>query len=69
MADLLISQSAVEKRRTARKNIVIAIIVIIFASIFVSFSGLVRIVGFFGFVYAIYKGFFNGILSLWINKE
>lgn len=69
MADLLISKSAVEKRRIARKNIAIAVIVVFFSLIFISLSGFFRIVGFLGIAYAIYKGVFNGVLSLWINKE
>lgn len=69
MPDLLIAKSAVEKRRAARKNIIIAIIVIVVASFLVSFNGFLRVLGFLCFIYAIYKGLFNGILSLWINKE
>ncbi|MBS9783468.1 MAG: hypothetical protein KGV46_02825 [Pasteurella sp.] len=69
MSDLLISTSAVEKRRIARKNITIGI--------FVGFIGFMMLfvgkwVTFFGIIlclYAIYKFIFRGVISLWIYKE
>ncbi|UYZ98956.1 hypothetical protein [Moraxella bovis] len=64
-----ILHSAVEKRRTARKNISVAVIVLILSLILISIGKIFALAGFFGVFYTIYKGFFKGILCLWIYKE
>lgn len=69
MSDLLIANSAVEKRRMARKNVVIAVFVLIFSLALILLGKIFSIIGFFGLIYAVYKGFFKGILCFWIYKE
>lgn len=69
MSDLLIANSAVEKRRAARKNVVVAVFVSIFSLALISLGKIFSIIGFLGLIYAVYKGFFKGILCFWIYKE
>lgn len=57
MSDLLIANSAVEKRRMARKNVVTAIFVLVFSLAFISLGKIFSIVGLLGLIYAVYKGF------------
>lgn len=69
MSDLLIANSAVEKRRMARKNVVTAIFVLVFSLAFISLGKIFSIIGLLGLIYAVYKGFFKGLLCFWIYKE
>lgn len=69
MADLLIERSAVEKRRLARKNISIAVCIVIISLLCMAIGSWFSLIGGIGLLYSIYKGFFKGLLCLWIYKE
>lgn len=69
MADVLISKSAVEKRRLARRSIVIGVIAGVLAFGIAPFGDWGKIVALVLVIYAIYKAFFKGLLRLWVYKE
>ncbi len=69
MSDILIADSAVEKRRIARKNIVIGLFLSFISFIMISIGNWITLLGILVLLFAIYKGFFRGIIALWIYKE
>lgn len=63
MFDLLIAKSAVEKRRMARKNVIIATFTLIISLALMSLGKILSMIGLLGLFYTIYKVFLKAFYA------